>query len=92
MIVSLDVIIISSSIIVINMIIIIIITIVIIIIEDASARPPHPKEDCPADGVAQCVLRVYDWFLAKPSCSLQAYREDLAFDFRSILGEICIDF
>ena len=28
-------------------------------IEDASARPPHPRKDGPAGGVAQSVLGVY---------------------------------
>ena len=31
--------------------------------------------DCPADGVAQCVLGVYAWFLAKSSSICQAYRD-----------------
>ena len=38
------------------------------VIEDASARPPHPRMVGPADGVAQSVLGVYAWFLAKSSC------------------------
>ena len=27
-------------------------------IEDASARPPHPEMDCPAEVVGHCVLGV----------------------------------